>query len=110
MTAERMTEEWSTAPKDGSVINVQFAAAVTSKVRWNATEGRWEVLRANGTWVGMQYAHGLRDPVGWRHDRPPAAPSATGSTTTHTADPERPEMRSVGPEDEDRAGPEVPTD
>lgn len=28
----------------------------------------------------------------------------------HSTDPEHPEMRSVGPEDEDRAGPEAPTD
>jgi hypothetical protein len=110
MTAERMTEEWSTAPKDGSVINVEFPDGATSKARWNANEGRWEAIRANGTWVGMQYAHGLRDPIGWWHDRPPAAPSTGGLTTTRSADPERSDMRSVGPEDEGRAGPEAPTD
>ncbi len=32
------------------------------------------------------------------------------ATTTHTTDPEHPELRSVGPEDEDRAGPEAPTE
>jgi transcriptional regulator with XRE-family HTH domain len=32
------------------------------------------------------------------------------ATTTRSADPEHPEMRSVGPKDEDRAGPEAPTE
>ncbi len=31
-------------------------------------------------------------------------------STSHVADPQHPEMRSVGPEDEDRAGPEAPED
>jgi transcriptional regulator with XRE-family HTH domain len=29
-------------------------------------------------------------------------------STSHVADPQHPELRSVGPEDEDRAGPEAP--
>src|SRR5205823_6674435 len=42
-------EDWATAPKDGSVINVQFPDGTQAQARWN-TEGvaRWEVLRGQG--------------------------------------------------------------
>jgi hypothetical protein len=58
-------EDWSAAPKDGSVLNVRFRDGTRARARWNALNaGRWEVLRRSGEWVGMEYErHG--DPDVW---------------------------------------------
>jgi hypothetical protein len=46
------TNEWNTAPKDGSEINVQFAGGARARARWNAAKngGEWECYgsAANG--------------------------------------------------------------
>ena len=59
------TDEWGTAPKDGSVINVKFPDGKTvTKARWNIQSGLWEVPR-RGKWSIMREVHGARDPVVW---------------------------------------------
>ena len=55
---------WATAPKDGSVINVMFPDGTRAKARWNASSGKWEVLRQNGRLKSMKFDH-PRDPVCW---------------------------------------------
>jgi len=61
-------EDWATAPKDGSVINVQFPDGIQAKARWS-TDGAplWEVLRGSGDWVSMEYDHGRQPPSRWWH-------------------------------------------
>ena len=48
-------EDWATAPKDGSVSNVQFSDGTEARARWSS-EGipQWEVLRASGEWVAWR--------------------------------------------------------
>ena len=58
-------EDWSAAPKDGSVLNVRFRDGTRARARWNALNGdRWEVLRRSGEWVGMEYER-YGDPDVW---------------------------------------------
>jgi hypothetical protein len=59
------TNDWNTAPKDGSEINVQFPDGTRAKAKWNAQTGQWEVLRNSGKWVSMQYEHGRTAPIVW---------------------------------------------
>ncbi len=59
------TDDWSTAPKDGSQINVEFRGGTRSEARWNAQTARWEVLRRSGKWVGMKFEHGTDHPFVW---------------------------------------------
>src|ERR1051325_5386449 len=41
------TNEWSTAPKDGSEINIQFPDGTKARARWNAENGgEWQAQRA----------------------------------------------------------------
>ena len=59
------TSDWGTAPKDGSVINVQFPDGETvTKTKWNVQTCQWEVPR-RGKWSSMRDVHGIRDPVVW---------------------------------------------
>jgi hypothetical protein len=61
------TNEWNTAPKDGSEINVQFAGGQRARARWNAAKngGEWEVLWQSGEWVSLKYDRGRGDPDIW---------------------------------------------
>ena len=61
------TNEWNTAPKDGSEINVQFAGGARARARWNAAKngGEWEVLWQSGEWVSLKYDRGRGDPDIW---------------------------------------------
>ena len=59
------TNDWNTAPADGSEINVLFPDGTKASARWNAQAGRWEVLRNSDEWVSMQYEHGRSKPISW---------------------------------------------
>src|ERR1700730_11415197 len=61
------TNEWNTAPKDGSEINVQFLGGTRARARWNAAKngGEWEVLWQSGEWVSLKYDRGRGDPDIW---------------------------------------------
>ena len=61
-------EDWATAPKDGSVINVQFPDGTQAKARWT-TEGvpQWEVLRGGSEWDSMENDQGRQQPSRWWH-------------------------------------------
>lgn len=61
------TRDWATAPKDGSIVNVQFPDGTKAKAKWNAVSsgGQWEVLRSSGKWVQMRFDHGINDPIVW---------------------------------------------
>jgi hypothetical protein len=58
------TNDWNTAPKDGSEINVQFPDGTQAKAKWNAQTDQWEVPR-RGKWASMQDVHGVRSPIVW---------------------------------------------
>jgi hypothetical protein len=60
------TNEWRTVPppKDGSEVDVQFQNGTNAKAKWGHQACRWEVLRQNGEWVGMEYEH-HSEPVVW---------------------------------------------
>jgi hypothetical protein len=60
-------EDWATAPKDGSVVNVQFPAGTQARVRWSSKgSGRWEAYsKKSRKWIGMEYQHGRNDPSRW---------------------------------------------
>ena len=61
-------EDWATAPKDGSVINVQFPDGTQAKARLSTESApQWEVLRGSGDWVSMDYEHGRQLPSRWWH-------------------------------------------
>ena len=64
MNPPQMTEtnDWKTALKDGSEINVRFPDGTRAKAKWNARTARWEVLRKSGEWVSIEYEHGGRGP------------------------------------------------
>ena len=57
--------DWASALKDGSVINVLFPDNTQAKARFNIQASRWEVQRDSGDWVGMEYEHGARVPNSW---------------------------------------------
>ena len=61
-------EDWTTAPKDGSVINVQFPDGTQARAKWS-TDGapQWQILRGSGDWVSMEYDHGRQPPSRWWH-------------------------------------------
>jgi hypothetical protein len=60
-------DDWSAAPKDGFVINVEFLDGTKARARWNAQNGgRWEVLRQIGEWVGMEYEHHSVPRLWWK--------------------------------------------
>jgi len=61
-TAE--TDDWNTAPRDGTVINVRFPDGTTTEARWNAQAGQWEAPR-RGKWANMRDVHGVREPTVW---------------------------------------------
>ena len=61
------TDEWKTAPKDESVINVQFPNGQTAKARWSRDAGHWE-MRKMGKWMPMRDVGGACDPVVWWPD------------------------------------------
>jgi hypothetical protein len=56
-------DEWDTAPKDGSIINVQFPDRTWTKARWNKDTGHWEVPQRD-KWVPMRVVR-IREPVAW---------------------------------------------
>lgn len=59
------TNEWSTAPKDGAEINVQFADGARARARWNENGTEWQVQQSDGEWKRMAYLHGGIDPLVW---------------------------------------------
>ena len=64
---EETNDDWAAAPKDGSVINVQFSDGST-KARWNsqaAGGGQWEIADKNGRWIDMGYSRGRSTPIRW---------------------------------------------
>jgi hypothetical protein len=62
-TAEK--DEWSTAPQDGTVINVRFPDGKTvTEARWNTQARQWEVPH-RGKWSNMRDIHGAREPTVW---------------------------------------------
>ena len=67
MAENHTTQDWQSAPKDGSVINAKFPDGTHAKVRWDAKDenGRWTVRRSNGRWLGMDYDHGQNEPIIW---------------------------------------------
>jgi hypothetical protein len=52
-----VNEDPNSAPKDGSVINVQFRDGMTNKARWNTGTGQWEALDSIGHWRLMNFLH-----------------------------------------------------
>jgi hypothetical protein len=56
------TNDWNTAPKDGSEINVRFPDGTLAKAKWNAKTDQWDVPR-RGKWASMRDVHGGRVPV-----------------------------------------------
>lgn len=46
------TNDWSTAPRDGRVFNCQFPDGSSTRARWNAQAGKWEVAYG-GQWRPM---------------------------------------------------------
>jgi hypothetical protein len=58
------TQGWRTAPKDGTVIRVQFPDGTEADARC-AQRAQWETRRQDGTWVAMQYEHGSSEPCVW---------------------------------------------
>ncbi|HEX3347045.1 MAG TPA: hypothetical protein VHS58_02955 [Acetobacteraceae bacterium] len=58
------TDIWSTAPKEGSVIKVQFPDGTENTAKWDTKARQWDA-RLDGEWVSMAYAHGTRTPVVW---------------------------------------------
>ena len=58
------TNEWSTAPKDGSEINIQFPDGTKARAKWDSESGQWKVP-SGGKWLNMEYVHGNSDPVVW---------------------------------------------
>ena len=61
-----ISEDWNTAPKDGSVIYVKFSEGPPVKARWNVATRQWQVLRKNGWWKSMQFDRGVTAPQWWR--------------------------------------------
>jgi hypothetical protein len=59
--------DWSSAPKDGSVINVAFRDPPHARARWNSDKGRWDVLSSTGSgvWIDMEYSRGVSKPILW---------------------------------------------
>jgi hypothetical protein len=57
-SARGSSENFLTAPKDGSVFNVQFSGGEATKARWNSQAAEFEVLRETGEWVKMTYDRG----------------------------------------------------
>jgi hypothetical protein len=69
------TNEWTTAPKDGSVFHVQFPDGTRTKARWNVTAKQWEAPR-RGKWASMRDVHGGREPTSWwPENEEPALPA-----------------------------------
>ena len=60
-----LSENFLTAPKDGSVFNVQFSGGEATKARWNSQAAEFEVLRETGEWVKMTYDRGKAKPRFW---------------------------------------------
>jgi hypothetical protein len=59
------TDDWRTAPKDGSTIKVRFPDGRTvTRARWNTEGKQWEVPH-RGKWTRMRDVHGVNDPVVW---------------------------------------------
>jgi hypothetical protein len=45
---------WYKAPKDGSIIGVQFRSDGASReARWNESAGRWDVRAKSSEWTSM---------------------------------------------------------
>jgi hypothetical protein len=58
------TNDWNTAPKDGSEINVQFPDGTRAKAKWDAQTDQWDVPR-RGKWASMRDVRGGRTPIVW---------------------------------------------
>lgn len=59
------TNEWHSAPRDGTVINVKFPdGTIVTEATWNAQTGQWETPR-RGKWASMRDVHGTREPTVW---------------------------------------------
>jgi hypothetical protein len=69
----REVNEDPTAPKDGSVINVQFRNGTTTKARWNTGTERWEAPDSTGRWRVMNFHYPSdRFERWWPECEPPA--------------------------------------
>ena len=53
-----LNQDPNSAPKDGSIINVQFRDGMTNKARWNRGTGQWEALDSIDRWRLMRFLHG----------------------------------------------------
>jgi ssDNA-binding replication factor A large subunit len=51
----RAIAEWQRAPKDGSVINVEFQDGEIRQARWDFKLGDWQVPRPDGDAVPMRW-------------------------------------------------------
>ena len=47
-TATRAGADWERAPKDGTLINVEFSGGEVVQVRWDARQMHWQVPQRNG--------------------------------------------------------------
>ena len=52
-TPIRYTTDWQRAPKDGSVIGVEFPDGVIAHARWDAKQRHWRMPTADGAFVAM---------------------------------------------------------
>jgi hypothetical protein len=53
--------DWQRAPKDGSIINVEFVDGEITRARWDVVLKHWQVPRSDGNLVTMELE---------RHDLP----------------------------------------
>ena len=61
-------ENPNSAPKDGSVISVQFRDGTTNKAKWNRAAGQWEALDSIDRWRLMRFLHGTGSFQRWWRD------------------------------------------
>ena len=63
-TEARSFAEWQRAPRDGSLINVEFLNGEIRQARWDAATRRWQLPRSDGSLVTMDHEPGC-PPLDW---------------------------------------------
>ncbi len=59
------TSDWSTAPKDGTVIDVKFEDGTETEARFSTLTRQWEVIYGpRKEWRRMEYVH-KSPPICW---------------------------------------------
>ncbi len=47
--------DWQRAPKDGSLINVEFPDGEVTQARWDVIQQNWTMARSDGSLVMMHH-------------------------------------------------------